>query len=235
MIINWVGNILSNITFNEWITAALVLVGFIQSLILWRQAKLMGRQSKIIEESLSVAKESANAARIQAETMRQELILTQRPKLRVRNIVMPELRDSHPQEVRPSGEFYIVNIGGAPATITAVGCWVEYLPTGLPMERPYDYESPNCLDPVSRKIQAGQSLLVKFADGRPRWKNSWSIFSPIQNRPLYVLGYVEYVDDIGTPRRTSFCREYHAQGDCHTASQEKKFFPVQDIDYEYEE
>lgn len=97
-----------------------------------------------------VALKTLDALERQAGIAHDTLVLTQRPKLIVRNVVLKS-----PQQVPPpgpdpwfykgarlSGQFYVVNVGGTPATITESGCWVAWKvndrPLGrLPMKRPY--------------------------------------------------------------------------------------------------
>lgn len=216
-------------------TGALVGVGILQFLALRRQAHWMYEQSEDIKQSIIVAKETAEAVRTQAETMRQELILAQRPKLRIRNVITKNFPDLFEIGKPISGQLYIVNVGGMPAKITNIGCWVKCLRGGLPMERPYEGENPNYPNPISTKLLVGQSFPLNFTgDVMGETYNLFLKGSPFYM--LYVMGYVEYVDDIGTFRRTVFCREYRLQklisGQLGGV---KRFFPVDDPDYEAEE
>jgi hypothetical protein len=47
------------------------------------------------------------------------------------------------------------------------------------------------------------------------------------NWPIYVMRWIEYRDEIGTPRRAAFCRCYNADTG--------RFFAVDDPDYEHAE
>lgn len=171
----------------------------------------------------------------QAWLFRRELILMQRPKLHVRNIVItnPKSADSIPKQLfainEPvGGQLSIVNVGNTPAKITNIGCWVEWMEGELPMERPYEGENPNY--PISIQLKAGQSFTLKFLDDRRLMgKEGDLIRIGYHPHALYVMGYIEYVDDIGTPRRTTFCRQYRE------GLPEGRFVTVDDPDYEYEE
>lgn len=46
---------------------------------------------------------------------------------------------------------------------------------------------------------------------------------------IFFMGWIEYLDDNGTKRRTAFCREFLERGGS------ARFYPVGDPDYEYEE
>ena len=163
--------------------------------------------------------------------------MTQRPKLIVRNVVLKSpLKEPPPgpdpwfyNGARLSGQFYVVNVGGTPATITESGCWVVWkinkLPLAeLPMQRPYEGENGN--NPVVAVLNPGESApgifqSDDFMGGEidPIRKGLWS---------LYVMGWVEYTDERKVKRRTAFCRKYDAD--------RRRFFAVEnDLDYEHAE
>jgi hypothetical protein len=112
--------------------------------------------------------QTLDALERQASIARDTLALTQRPKLIVRNVVLksplqvpPPVPDPWFQKgTRLSGQFYAVNIGGTPATITESGCWavwiVNKLPLAeLPMQRPY--EGLNGNNPTLTVLNPGES------------------------------------------------------------------------------
>jgi transposase-like protein len=47
------------------------------------------------------------------------------------------------------------------------------------------------------------------------------------NWAIYIMGWIEYLDDLKIPRRTAFCRKYEIT--------KGRFFAVDDPDYEYQE
>jgi hypothetical protein len=92
----------------------------------------------------------------------------ERPILIVRNIVLnspsqtpaPAPDPWFYQGARLAGQFYVVNVGGAPAKITESGCWVIWKANeqpfpGLPMRRPYEG-------------QDGNRCSVRWGPGNPR-------------------------------------------------------------------
>lgn len=176
----------------------------------------------------------AIAAVQQGRHIKRELVLTQRPRLRVSNVITKNFPDLYEQIDEPiMGQLYITNIGGMPAKIINVGCWVKLLQGGLPMERPYEGENPNY--PITAKLMPGQSFPLTFVSDIKVGACD-SVRRGLSVDILYIMGYVEYVDDIGNPRQSSFCREYRLPG--KTIGEDKRarrFFAVDDPDYEDEE
>jgi hypothetical protein len=208
-----------------FLTFVLVLVMIIQVVAMFKQSHWLKEQSGEIRESIGVAYKG--------------LILAQRPRLRIRNVEITNLFNDTDNSFQ--GKFYIVNIGGTPARITNIGCWVEFLNEGLPMQRPYEGKNPTHQE-ITVRLRPGQSFIFTFHDD---WKRDlWNLQL---KRPtaciLYVMGYIEYADDIEILRRTTFCREYRYP-EIFVAEQQEvilgikrkgRFFPVEDPDYENEE
>ncbi len=193
------------------------------------------RQAKEMERSLAVAKESADQAKESVDLARQELILTQRPKLRVTNVIVRQPKPANAE--RPielfaighlvSGQFYINNVGGTPATITNIGCWVHWAATPLPMERPYEGKKGNI--PMEREyvLYPGESITIPFESDNQMKKEPGVYISRGEHWRLWVMGWIEYRDDLKIKRRIFFCRKYNPG---------ERFSAVSDPDYEsYEE
>jgi hypothetical protein len=173
----------------------------------------------------------------QADIARDTLVLTQRPKLIVRNIVLNSPLQDPPlgpdpwfyQGARIAGQFYVVNVGGTPAEITRSGCWIiwkdkeQALPE-LPMRRPYEGQEGS--NPVLGALRPGESKSGTFQSDDFLTNEYDRVRGG--NWPLYVLGWVDYVDERKVKRRTAFCRKY----DPHR----RRFFAVEnDPDYEHAE
>jgi len=161
------------------------------------------------------------------------LALQFRPKLIVRNFEIPlrlEGGNAKYYFIRNelvSGQFYVANIGDGPATITESLC-IVYWQKGLvlPMRRPYEGNDGN--NPVAGKIEPGGRLTAVFQSeellpisqieigmmGYP-YSPSWRV---------YIMGWIEYSDDLGIGRRTAFCRRFDPTTN--------RFMPVDDPDYE---
>jgi hypothetical protein len=201
-------------------------------------AKVGRGQHKAAVAALELAKVQAELAQKQSELeerqhglARWQSLTSHRPRLRVRNVVVGaaignfnSLPFAHGSPV--SGQFYVSNIGGARATIVESHCEVLWNVNGLPMERPYEgLDGNNPLQP--QVIEAGSSRVGLFMskdtytiDGTPGGPDGVNIF---------VLGWIEYTDDLSVKRRTAFCRQFlNRDGSA-------RFYPVNDPDYEFEE
>jgi hypothetical protein len=169
---------------------------------------------------------------------RQTLVLTQRPRVRVRNIVVnPHNRalvhriglfqPDHPV----AGQFYLSNVGGTGARITDSLCVVFWSESGLPMRRPYEDAKANAAV-ANARLEPDQSAIGTFSSSDSLDARGNTVGSnTIHALRLFVMGWVEYRDDIGVTRRTAFCHEFQRRG----GFAEGRFYPVDDRDYEHEE
>jgi hypothetical protein len=205
-------------------------------LFVW-QLILLNRSVKDARTAANAANAAAEAATLEANAAQRMLVLTQRPKLRVRNVVVKYPIPIH----RPpfvlfepgqpvSGQFYVVNIGGTVARIVVGDCRVYWTEQGLPMERPYEGQEVEMMMPPI-KLEAGQSAPINFASRQVMGAEGSHIRTFAGKWRLYVLGWIEYTDDLNNPRRTAFCREYRQI----PGSPGGRFFPIDDPDYEHEE
>jgi len=218
-------------------TALLFVVASVQAgLFVW-QLILIRRSVRDTATAANAANASAEAAKLDANAAQRMLVLAQRPKLRVRNVVVSYPNPMHRQPFRlfepgelVSGQFYVVNIGGTVARIDEGDCRVYWTNQGLPMERPYEgQEIENMIPPI--KLEAGQSTPIPFASRKTMGSEGDDIRAFAAGWRLYVMGWIAYTDDLNNPRRTAFCREYRQIP--HNA--EGRFFPIDDPDYEHEE
>ena len=200
------------------LTGGLVIVGVAQAYILWRQTGIIN----------------------------QTLILTDRPKLIVRNLAISEPSQSSRINREPSekpfrpeekitGALWVVNPGNGDAHFQRGWCGV-YNGQGLPMEVPYD--SRVGFSPLNGStIRPGERVELRFTGTGPSDDQvAAANAAPVQRRiggndpapiplDLYVLGWIDYRDDLGITRRTAFCRRYERTRD--------RFIAVKDRDYEY--
>ena len=165
------------------------------------------------------------ATRRQANATEQMLLLTHRPKIIIRNVVIPELlitnRDTPMNQLTDTfeGYYYVANVGGQPATIRRT---TEAIMTGpdLPMERP-------------DKNLSERSISITLAPGESRKVSLDETTLPTQDVCLlinaeinaYLLLLIEYTDTTGTVRHTSACRKFDPASKC--------FVKVDNPDYEY--
>lgn len=166
----------------------------------------------------------------QLEISRKTIVMTQRPKLRVRNVVAtdPDLPTGH----YATGQFYVSNVGGTPAHIIESHCIVYWSSTGLPMKRPYEGENGNM--PIGKiTISSGESFPALFQSDTPTERRADPSKKIVGGASVYVMGWIEYQDDLNIRRRTAFCREFKQPSG--QAFHSARFYPVDDLDYEHEE
>lgn len=147
---------------------------------------------------------------------RQEFVANQRPKLRVRNIVV---KTPHRNTIdRPpifqdgelvSGQLYVSNIGGTAAMMVEQYILVYWSDNELPMERPYEGKSGVVFTSPPR-IEAGSSLPIPFQSETPIPSKyiANSICSGASGWKLWVMGWVQFRDDSNLMHRTAFCRRF---------------------------
>lgn len=236
---------LTTYTRGLWLaTGALALVAFAQALLFLWQLILLRRSVQdsavaagAAREAAAAARANADATKTNADTANRQLLLTQQPRLRISNVVFRQPAGSlaAPALFHPGnpvgGQLYVRNIGGSKATITESHCIVFWRNGGLPMERPYEGDAGNnflghpILQPgegatgIFNTLQPGSTAQV-MGDQAPdvlRGKD-WRI---------WVMGWIEFVDDLRIPRRVVFCREWIAD-----ARGEGRLKPVDDRDYD---
>jgi hypothetical protein len=192
-------------------------------------------QGRILSRSVSVADRAANEAR-------DAILLSQRPRLRVRNFVIRA--GSYPNIFWPGslvgGQFYVVNAGGSPATIRESHCMVFWTQRQLPMERPYEGQDGN--NPISPglKLQPGQSSPGIFQSNKLMGEEGGLIQHFDPSWSIYLLGWIEYEDNLKIVRRTAFYRRYgpppgYIPRGIDAPVPHGRFNVVHDLDYEHEE
>ena len=223
---------LANYTF--WLmlfTGALVGFGGLQIRLLFKSDKTARLNVAIARKQMRLTGYQADILTKQKEIARIEFIATHRPRLRVRNVVVKPVSVTgfkptvfHPGQF-VSGQCYIANSGGSAAHITEAHCDVFITSNPLPMERPYEGQDGNSA--IKLTIEAGTSVPLPFqSTSQISSRESEDILSG-GNYRIYVMGWVEYSDDMNIMRRTAFCRKYDFI--------RRRFYPVDDPDYEHEE
>lgn len=181
-----------------------------------------------------VTKKSADAVKQAADVARDEFLSTHRPKLIVRRIATKEIKGAHDTL---GVDFVIANIGDTAAKIIEISTKLWHEQSGevledFPARPPYGASTS-----VSITIQSGESYmythageeillsLVPFEEGYT--KVSVPKGRATSGSDFLFLGYIVYEDGLRKKRRTAFCRRY----DFGT----KRFTPIDDPDYEYQD
>jgi hypothetical protein len=192
-----------------------------------------------LKRSDETARIAATAAKEAVELTRTEQISNYRPRLRVRNIVVMAANPALVQRmgiIQPNkpvqGQLFVVNVGGSVANIIESHCIVFWGGRGLPMRRPYEGQNGNNSIAATR-LEAGQSMpglfiSTELIEGDHLPQIGTKIIGGLQ---LWVMGWIEYADDRGIKRRTSFCREFEKRN----GAGDGRFYAINDPDYEHEE
>jgi hypothetical protein len=189
---------------------------------------------------LIVAVVQAWIYRAQAKIMHQTLALTQRPRIRIRHVVLDRIYDqqSSPFESRQPiyGRFDIVNIGGSVARVVTWQCHLRFGRADSPPEWPQNVDP----DPESDRFESVHPILFPGVHAELCYKSRYPLqatygpelrsSSPVPGGTrLYVIGRITYADETGVTRTTGFCRRWE-QG-----TQIPRFDRVDDPDLEYED
>lgn len=144
-----------------------------------------------------------------------QLIIDKRPRLSVRSVLLhSEITPRWPPlhlfagDKRAEGHFEAVNTGGTPATIVRVRCEVWWRNTSLQM-RPPPCGGDNLPGVAALKLTAGQAAEIGFTSDREIGDAGMCVRLGWDDYRLWVVGWIDYDDDLGTRRRTRFCRRWN--------------------------
>lgn len=193
----------------DWILAVVGVGTMVAAL---KTLKAIERQVTANLDSVKVAQDS--------------IVLTHRPKLVVRNVIVPGLptlnRTTPLHDLEPdlTGQFWVTNAGATRAHLEQATA-VPWVSTGLPMERP---DLAYARDLGDRPpIEPGTSTTIAFEYPALRPEQAAAIMN--RKTKVFLVGSITYRDDVGIRRTTYFCRLF----DYDVA----RFFPVDDPDYEH--
>ena len=175
----------------------------------------------------------------QGSTTWRSLVLTQRPRLIVRRIILdkPEqakrfLRSrmgeaTFEADAPIEGYLSLVNSGNGIATVAESECAV--IKSGPPDQLPRRFQQHQGvavpLVAVGTSLQPGQTIECRFYGSGPSSEQYTQAEAAGAGIQFYVTGWIDYRDELGLMRRIGFCRQYIPELD--------RFFPVDDADYEY--
>lgn len=195
------------------ITLVATVLGAFGAYTAWQQFKNQHSQTM---EALRYAREGL-------DTARQDQILTHRPKLIVRNVVVDGLMAGVGFVPNKSGEMkltncrlWITNVGLTDAVVLRTEIqW--FFGSRLPMENPINADVLNGGVTQNLTIKAGEIREINPPDypfdftGFQHINNAAEKIPMKQQKHLWLIGYVRYQDSKGTfLRHTFFCRKYDA-------------------------
>jgi hypothetical protein len=188
-------------------------------------ALVTGRQARLTRDVIALA--------------RMEFIAAWPPRIRVRNVVVAHPWDPDSGVAPPlfapglplECQFFVANSGGTSAWITEALAIVYQNPAGVPMQRPYEGKRANLKLPV-QSLAPGQAVELAFTSDQIIDEEGAKTIGTkvLHHQRLFVMGWIEYRDDVGVVRRTGFCREFKA-----SPWDDGRFRRVKSRDYEHEE
>ena len=176
-----------------------------------RTLSAIRKQADIAQRSLRHLRQYVALTARLAKSAEDSFILTQRPKVIVRNVAVfgtdPEADLFQTPAGRPGepikGSIFIANTGTTEAQVISVGC--EVFRHERPLIPPYAKSDGTVVD---FKLPPGKGTEWPFETIPEEVPMShWALLRE-HLAPVYVLGRIGYKDKLGTMRSTSFCRRW---------------------------
>jgi hypothetical protein len=200
------------------ITALGVLVGIGVLIVYIYQLRAMRGQLTAMKNQLTEMQKGSGQTR-------EALILTHRPKLIVRNVVVNELPLFSKDHLidRFTGSYDVANVGSTAARIVSVNGGI-YMAGGLPMKRPYDDGIPGREDDT--RLAAGESRTISLRQQTDLPAAAMIAYLSGEVE-AWIVGLLIYRDELGIQRQTGICRRFDPVS--------KRFVHMEkpDADYEY--
>jgi hypothetical protein len=185
-----------------------------------------------MRSQLNAAALAARASRRSAETAHRALVLTQRPRVRVRQVYLDDPPDALMQEARPiRGKFTMVNIGGVDAKVIVWRCEVCFGSNIRPIWR-LDVAVSDAERDVPIVLAPGVHTELPFVSDRTLSPPlAHELFYGAKGATLYVIGRITYEDELGVNRITGFCRQWGTP----RGEDRPRLYDFDDPDWKYED
>jgi len=166
----------------------------------------------------------------QSTAAEKTITLQFRPRIAIRGITIHDWNVApFMQEPTPRIQVTIVNAGATQADIVE-GRIQTYSGDCLPIP---DFEKAEQMTPFS--LQPGESVATSvFTEGLVTTAIGWLLARPTSpfskdaiRASVYIAGFIRYKDSVGIHRNRGFFRVYEPQ--------KRRFVPVEDTDYEYDD
>lgn len=171
--------------------------------------------------SADASTQAAALARRQADLAYQSLNMTHRARLTIRNVTI----DLSLATSIKGGKLWVTNVGYTPAMILKTyATWI--IDDQLPMENPA-IAAVVGEHPIDRTLNSGEILQLDLPETAELDLSGFRALRRPSGKSIYLVGVVKYRDNLTNLRRTFFCRRFDPEL--------KRFVPVEDPDYNYEE
>jgi hypothetical protein len=193
-------------------------------------------QMREARSSINAAVELAKASKKTAEIAQRTFVLTNRPRIRVRQIFLSDTGDAernpfeagrNPFETghQIEGIFEVVNIGSSLAMGLISRCHVLVGDVGEPIDWPIQPTTEQATI-VAYNLEPGVNLQIRFKSIKKLEEDEANNLRSFgQNISLIVMGRI-YQDEAGNSRGTGFCRRW---------TPPRRFLRIIDPDFEYED
>ncbi|MDP3719336.1 MAG: hypothetical protein Q8T13_16365 [Acidobacteriota bacterium] len=176
--------------------------------------------------SLGALRKQVDAAKVSADVAKETMLLTHRPRLIVRNVVVDGFDQGILDDKLTNCRVLIANTGTTKATL--IKAHAEWLfAKHLPMENPVSKVHHPDQDPAV--MGAGAIRTINMGEFSFDFDGHLTIFGEGEPHPrapkIFVIGYVKYKDDLGILRRTYFGRQFDRV--------KRRFIEVDHPAYEY--
>ncbi|HEX3862703.1 MAG TPA: hypothetical protein VHY35_13510 [Stellaceae bacterium] len=163
----------------------------------------------VIYKTLCATQVAADATRIQAEAATNNLRLEYPAKLKLFDVIILDNKSQEITKLTPgmhyNGQAQFINIGRQKASELSIVCYSGWLPTELPMIRPYlkqptpcsQVVSPGCALPTADR---GCALNFTFDGTLPN--------NLTQDGALYFMGWITYKDPVSGGLFILFARKF---------------------------
>jgi len=202
------------------LTLVIALAAAAGAYIFEKQLTVMKGQLDEMKRASMASQQAADAAREAVEATRKETISGQRPKLRVRGVVLYDLGQNRPTYL----SYWIFNVGDSTAHVTEQNS--SFRVTEGTVIKDFPSYKGNSIDHTETPIRAGEGTVFHVTRETSAYPDDGTAVRE-GKRFLFFFGYVVYRDDNGVQRRTSFMRRYDAET--------RRFEIVNDANLEYED
>jgi len=197
-----------------WSTRKLATAAINQGRDMKRSLEIVADAVRANNDGAAATKVSADAATSAANTARAALLNYARPRMVVRRLMLYPPKPGQNVLVRVE----LANKGASVARIAEYWCEVivgPTMPAWYPSNEPYREAPP---------LVAGQFTVLDATTDQPITEKE---FFKLQSGDLsvFLVGQINYADDVGTMRQTGFARGYDPKSG--------RFVPVGDADYEF--
>jgi hypothetical protein len=222
-------------------TLFIALLGLAQWTVMRAQRSVMDKQAAYMRDSLTettkaadAASDSANAAKLSADVALESFRSARRPRLVVKGMWANGI-DNPLDSGSVTGNFLAFNFGETNATLSKHYSEVivaRELPAMIPSYGLYGEYIKDCVVPPGQGKPVSfptKPCVLAFGDRKHlsdrgvEFQLDGQIIANARN--VYVIGWIEYVEESGRSRRLAFCRIY----DFHS----RRFRVHRDDDYEY--